>query len=158
MKLLYGSFEYRSDDFFVLNFSGLTENYPHLGLLPCDTLGAFDEYDFDMRYADFILNDNTRFMSMMHLIISLQAYPTVYLIINEDDWSMMLIESFLKLLQARYGIVGTYVQSPEDIQYAAETDINQYYGIRNYDVDYYRYMEIMEINRIMAGGVPNVSE
>lgn len=158
MKLLYGNSTHIKPDYLVYNFSGLLERYPNLNLLPQDLLGAFDEVDFDMKYLQFIFADDTRFMSFMDMTYSLTQAPIVYILIGEDEWSLMLIESMLKILSARYGITGTYVKDEEDALYAEETDFNPYYGIQNYDTDVLRYIALLEQKRIEMGGKPYVND
>lgn len=154
MKLMYGKASLIQPGYQVFNYSGLTENVAQLRLLPFDNLGAFDERDFDMKYAQWILSDDNRFVSMFGMILTLANGNPVYLITNEDTWSMSLIESFMKLLQVRYGITGTLVQTEEDIECAGETDFNPYYGIRFYDEDYNRFMILEEQFRLIRGGQP----
>lgn len=160
MKLLYGTHRHIKPEFTVYNFSGLVEGFPDAGILPRgldpNIVAGFEEREFDMWYANQLLNEHTMFMNMIHLIYTLQQANTLYLIIGDDWWSYTLIESFLKFLQARYGITGTLVQSDEDIEFAGETDFNPHYGIRNYDIDYMKYSEEWEYIRIMQGGTPYV--
>ena len=119
MKLMYGKANLIKPGYQVFNFSGLIEDVAQLRLLPFDNLGAFDELDFDKKYAQWILYDDNRFVSMFGMILTLANGNPVYLITNEDSWSMSLIESFMKLLQVRYGITGTYIQTEEDVEYAS---------------------------------------
>lgn len=158
MRLLYGTYHHVKPDFPAFNFSGLVEKYPNLYLIPEEfnpqIITSFEERDFDMWYANQLTT--VLFNNVMVFLSLLQQAETLYLIIGDDSWSYTLIESFLKFLQARYGITGTLIQNDEDIEYAGETDFNPYYGIKNYDIDQMIYMERLEHYRISQGGEPHV--
>ena len=78
----------------------------------------------------------------------------VYLLISEDSWSMMLIESFLKFISARYGVTATYVQAWDDKEYATDSEINPFFGMHNFNEDVLRVLDYGEKLRISAGGQP----
>lgn len=151
MKIMYGNSNFIEPDDYAFNFSGLRENIHQLPLLPPNDLGAISEKDFDMKYMNYLLGDDYR-LAQIVMLLQTAMTETIYLLISEDEWGMILIESFLKMLSARYGITATYIQSWEDREYAAETNFNPFYGIRNFDLDALRVLEYGERLRIQVGG------
>lgn len=134
----------------VYNFSSLREGFPRLNLNPGSTLGANDEYDFDVKYMQFVLGNDIVFMNFMTIILDLYNGNNVYLLIDEDEyWSNMLVDSLLKLIQQRYGINGVKVNNMEDFQFAKE-DYFTDYGIINLDQDKERYTYIDQQYKMMG--------
>lgn len=161
MKLLYGEYKFSttiSEPIVVLNFCSLREGLNKLNLMPPNDLSAVSrtEQEFDIAYANWILNNRYQFRAMMSIINTIveNQYWGVYLVIDNDKWIYVVVESFLKFLQARYGVTATSVTTVEDIQYAGDTDIDPRYGIVNYDQDFIRYMDDLEEERIKNGGAP----
>lgn len=145
--LLYGTIgaiQYIPPQTHVWNFTGLAERYPSLRLLPPRDLGASNEYEFDTKYYQYIMEMDITFMDFMLIIIDLYQGNTVYLITSEDLWSQILIESLLKMIQQRYGINGTKICNEEDIFYAEESDFVPGYGLYNLDQDKERYSYLIQ--------------
>lgn len=158
MKFLYGNKNFIPQDIsnlVVFNFSSLVEGYDHCNLLPPNKLGAIDEYDFDMKYAHFLVNNDNNFINLMNIICQMYYNRSVYLIISEDEWSMIIVESLLKFIQQRYGLNATYIKSFEDIYYSEDIQFNAYYGINNFDMDRERYLYLYEYRNVMNGRTPN---
>lgn len=137
-------------DIIYLNINSLAERYSHvkLNLLPPNSLGANTEKDFDIKYMEWIFGNNEIFISFMDILICLYHGYNVFLIITDEGWSDMLVESLLKLIQQRYGINAVSIKSLEDLQYA-EDSIFEPYGLINLDQDLERYAYLMAI----AGGI-----
>ena len=133
----------------VYNFSSLREGFPRLNLMPPHTLGANTEYEFDVNYANYILGDDIVFMNFMTIIIELYYGHSVYLLISEDEWSQLLVDSLMKLIQQRYGINGILVNTVEDIMYAKD-DTFEDYGIFNLDQDKERYTYLDQQYKMMG--------
>ena len=125
----------------IYNFSSLREGFPRLNLMPPHNLGANTEYEFDVKYMNYIFSNDIVFMNFMTIIMDLYNGFSVYLLISEDDWSQLLIDSLMKLIQQRYGINGVMVNSLEDFQFAKD-DTFEDYGIYNLDQDKERYSYI----------------
>ena len=141
--LLYGTsrvLPFLSQDTIVYNFTGLVEHIPSLQLLPPRELGASSEYEFDMTYYQYVIGNDVPFDSFMCIIMNLYEGKCVFLITQEDDWSQMLIESVLKMIQQRYGINATKICSEEDIFYAEDSDFDPGFGLYNLDQDKERYL------------------
>ena len=142
----------------ILNFTSLNEKYKRLALMPPNNLGAVDEYDFDVRYAHWIIDNDNNFIEFMNLICMSEEGKLVYLEIDEDyDWSQLLIESLIKLIQERYGIVALKLSSFSDLLYCNETGISEQCQ-QMFDTDFQRYEYISEKSRIESGGSINVSD
>lgn len=141
--LLYGTssvLPFLSMDTVVYNFTGLVEQIPTLQLLPPRELGANSEYEFDVKYYQYVISNDIPFDSFMCIIMNLYEGRTVFLITLEGNWSQILIESLLKMIQQRYGINATKICSEEDIFYAEDSDFNPDFGLCNLDQDKERYM------------------
>ena len=137
-------------DIIYLNINSLAERYNRikLNLLPPNSLGANTEKDFDIKYMEWIFSNNAIFISFMSILVHLYNGYDVFLIITDEGWSDMLVESLLKLIQQRYGINAVSIKSLEDLQYA-EDSIFEPYGLVNLDQDLERYTYLMAI----AGGI-----
>lgn len=136
--LLYGtshSLEFIPSDCIVFNHSGYIENIPDVKLLPPNFLGSNSEYDFDVKYFGYVMNSDVVFLELMKIIMNLYEGGNVFLVISNDEWSTILIESLLKLIQQRYGINATRIDSEEDLLYAEESDFEPGYGLFNLDQD-----------------------
>lgn len=133
----------------VYNFSSLREGFPRLNLMPPHNLGANSEYEFDVNYANYIFSNDIVFMNFMTIIIELYYGHSVFLLISEDEWSLLLIDSLMKLIQQRYGVNGVLVNTMEDLAFAKE-DTFQDYGIMNLDMDKERYTYLDQQYKMMG--------
>jgi len=156
MYLVYGNVDIarlmRDDLWKIYSFTSLAQDFPDTGLIPPNNLGAINEYDFDVKYMQFIMNDDFRFIKFMDIMYNIYNHKNLFLVINYEDWSINLVESLLKLIQQRYGINATMINEIDDINIMKDTDFDSYYGINNFDQDCNRYLEISERYRIMNGG------
>lgn len=118
----------------VYNFSSLREGFPRLNLMPPHNLGANTELEFDIKYAEYILSNDLIFMNFMTIIMELYYGNSVFLLISHDPWSEVLIESLMKLIQQRYGIIGVSVNVIEDFYYAKDSGFEDF-GVINLDQD-----------------------
>ena len=134
----------------IYNFSSLREGFPRLNLMPPYSLGANSEYDFDVKYMNYILQNDLIFMNFMTIILEIYNGNNVYLLVSEDDWSMMLIDSLMKLIQQRYGINGILVNTLEDYVYARDESFTDY-GVINLDQDKERYAYLDQKYKMMGG-------
>ena len=135
------------------NISSLAERYAsiRLALLPPNSLGANTEYDYDIKYMQWIFGNNSVFMQFMNIMSALYNGADVFLIVTDENWSNITVESLLKLIQQRYGINAVLINTMEDLQYA-EDSIFEPYGIINLDQDLERYQCIMaSIGGIQSG-------
>ena len=67
----------------------------------------------------------------------------------------MINESFMKILQTRYGIVYSIINEPEDFEYVSRDgcDFMTVNGIQTFDNDRKQFMQVEEEQRLSHGGV-----
>lgn len=135
----------------VYNFSSLKEGFVRLNLLPPHTLGSNSEYEFDVNYMNYILGNDLIFMNFMVIILEIYNGNNVYLLVSNDEWSQLLIDSLMKLIQQRYGINGVQVETMEDFYYAKDDSFADY-GIINLDQDKERYTYLDQMYKAKGGG------
>lgn len=133
----------------IYNITSLSEKYKRIPLIPPNSLGANSEYEFDIKYMNWILGNDNNFCSLMTIINDLVSRD-VFLLISNDNWSKILIESLLKLIQQRYGINGVYIDTEDDLLYAEDSGFSDY-GVLNLDEDRTRYMNLYEQYAISTG-------
>ena len=165
MNLAYGTSKALNfiQDFKIYNFSSLKEIGIPLGLLPSNNLGAIDEYEFDCKYAQFIMMNDYLFFSMMNMMMDLYNGTDVFILIADDEesffnpdvssWNSILIESFLKFIQQRYGLTAALVETPDDLNTLEYVECSDY-GLMNFDEDKERWTFMVEYQRIASGGKP----
>lgn len=152
MKFMYGSPEigeivkcYANTR--VFNFYSLREGFIELNLIPDNNLGAINEYDFDLKYVNWIFSDDQRFIQFMTPIQELFNGRDVFIVydhIMNRLWEDNMMESLLKLIQTRYGIIPCKIEDLEDYETANESDIRYGYGLMNFDQDAKRFIDICE--------------
>lgn len=166
MKLFYGkssALRYIPQDFKIYNFSSIKEIGTPMNLLPPNNLGAINEYDFDCKYAQYIMCNDIVFCNLMNFIMDIYNTQNIFILINDEEdsffnpdlasWSAILIESFLKFIQQRYGLNATYIESEDDITESNDVEFADF-GIFNLDEDKERWSYIIEYTRIINGGTP----
>lgn len=156
----------RDENFIVYNLSSPTQaiqRLPGLFITPNQPIvqgGADDgtfEKAFDMWYYDYVLNDPTACSSLMMVLTSLYQGSHVYVCISDNITTgiiNMLNESFMKLIQTRYGIKYSIINEPEDYQYVDKDgcDFLTVAGIQTFDSDRKQYTQMSEEQRLMYGG------
>ena len=148
-------------DFKIYNFSSLKEIGIPLYLMPPNNLGAVSEYDFDCRYANYIMMNDNVFFNMFCMMMDIYNNIDVFILVADEEesffnpdissWNSILIESLLKFIQQRYGLNGTLIEEPEDINCLEYSEFSDY-GIANFDEDKERFSMLMEYNRIIVKG------
>ena len=135
----------------ILNFNSLNEKYPRLHLMPPMNLGSKNEYDFDMKYAAYILNDPNAFFDLMQIMYPLYEGEDVFLLVDDGPVMEMIVESFQKFIQQRYGYNAVRIYTQDDYIQAQNTrmQFDPTYGLMNLDADKQRYaMMFMNINPV----------
>jgi len=123
------------DNLVVYNYSSLVEEIPRLNLMPpqftCNT-----EYEFDMMYANWLLNDQTAFHDLMLIMYAVYEGHDVYLCASNIDMVQPLNESFIKFIQQRYGINCYIINTVEDMECVRDFGSGfSIEGIGNFDID-----------------------
>lgn len=155
--LMYGNSQNIITTGNVYNLTSMKEGFIRLSaLIPPNNIGRFTGRDFDIVYANYIMENDIVFKQFFDIIYSLYIGIDVFLVMDESDWSENLIESILKLIQQRYGYNAYKINCMEDFIQAANStfmsDFNPYFGIQNLDMDKERYTYIIEKERIKKGG------
>lgn len=152
---------YTTDKTKVLNFCSLNENYPRLHLLPPMDFKLIPpsnpesaEYEFDMRYANWLLNDTDAFIDLMQIVFSMYQGYDIFLLVSDDIQMEAYTQSLLKFIQQRYGYNGFYITCIEDL-FNAEDQVIGGIGAMNLHDDKERLAYILEERRqAMGGGIP----
>ena len=140
----------------ICNLTSLAERYAkfRLPLVPPNSLGSSSEYEFDVNYMHWILDYDSNFMIFMNeIIVPLYAGTDIFLVVSEDDWSQIISESLLKLIQQRYGVIALCVHDPDDLIYAEDASFAEGYGIFNLDSDVERYERLFSQYQYSTGMV-----
>lgn len=121
---------------------------------------GLDPKSFDIAYAQLLLNIDYIFYEYFSKVI----YPlynghSVYIICpdnyQDDEILSMLIESFLKFIQQRYGYNGAEIHDEDDFEYINPDDMTfNINGVYNLDIDKERfsYMYATQNTYIDNGG------
>lgn len=132
--------------FTVFNFTSMTQDVPRLpGLLIDFQTPIYDEYQFDLWYYNYILDNVLPFSSLMKIMISLYETGRVYVCINDytsDYFTSLLNESLMKMIQQRYGVMCNVINNPEDIDYIQKDgpEFQTKEGIDAFDHDKEQYI------------------
>lgn len=154
---------YTTNNSKVFNICSLNEQYPRLRILPPIDFRYLPvqspesaEYEFDMRYAQWILSDQNAFFDLMQIIYSLYQGFDVFLLISDTDPSLdAYAQSLFKFIQQRYGYNTTIINSMEDLFNAEDYQISGLGAINLMD-DKERLSFMLEESRQAAGGtIPN---
>lgn len=141
----------------VYNLTSLKEGYTNLRLLlPPNAIGKFTSRDFDIAYANYIMNNDAVFAEFFQIIYNLYIGLDVFIIYSDHSWSEDILESLLKLIQQRYGYNGVKIESDEDYIYASNNTICDFapgYGVYNLDQDKERFKYLID-NRLVY--IPNI--
>ena len=133
----------------IFNLTSMAEDFIQLPLLiPPNDLPRSTERDFDIAYANYIMNNDIVFIELFKIIYNLYMGIDVFLVIDDDqNWAENILESLLKLIQQRYGYNAVYVNNEEDYIYARNNLTGKFasgYGIYNLDHDKERFAYIIE--------------
>lgn len=154
---------YTTNNTKIFNICSLNENYPKLRILPPVDFRMFPvqsyesaEYEFDMRYAQWLLGDSNAFFDLMQVVYSLYQGFDVFLLISDADPSLdAYAQSLFKFIQQRYGYNTTIIESIDDL-FNAEDSQTTPVGTINLLDDKERLSYELETARQAAGGpIPN---
>lgn len=123
------------------------KDIPKLELFPVYGLNI-DSPDFDSKYIDQLLNEDSYFINFMQIMIPLKDGKDVFILIyNEETVFAPIYEVIFKLIQKRYGYNYNMINNLDDW---IEVDLNDGEftapGIQTFDQDYERYEQIMIMN------------
>ena len=129
------------------NFTSFKEGGIRLNyLLPRIDLISSD-YEFDLAYANYIMNNNNAFVEFFQVIYNLYIGKDVFIAVDNDlEWAENVLESLLKFIQERYGYTAIKIESEEDYDFARKNficDFNPEFGIYNLDIDKERFYSLV---------------
>lgn len=158
--LMFGSEEALGLSFkgkgYLYNLSSMREGYTRLStLIPPNELGRFTDRDFDIVYANYIMNNDQVFCEFFQIVYNLYLGYDVFILACNENWSENILESLLKLIQQRYGYNAVRISSDEDYIYAVNNSVSDFapgYGIYNLDQDKERFVHLMYAFKLMNDG------
>lgn len=124
----------------IFNISSLKEGYRRLNILPLNYVSYVDEKQFDMDYANFLLNNDSMFVEFFTIINELYLGNNVILLVTFDPGFDYITESLTKLIQQRYGYNTHYINSIEDLYDIEDSTEFSFGGLYNLDIDKERYI------------------
>ena len=141
----------------MYNFTTMREGLNNLKLLiPPNNIGRSMDRDFDIAYANYIMNNDMVFCEFFQIIYNLYIGNDVFILVSNEDWSENILESLLKLIQQRYGYNAVKIDSDDDYIYARNNMFFNFapgYGLYNLDQDKERFSHIVESFRLSHGGI-----
>lgn len=155
--LMYGNSANIIDTGLIYNLTSMKEGLNTLKvLIPPNEIGRFEGRDFDIAYANYILNNDFVFVNFFEIIFALYNNLDIYIVVSDDDWSENLIESLMKLIQQRYGYNGIRINSFDDYLFYLNSPYNSEFNcydfyIKNLDADKERYSILTTVFRIRNG-------
>ena len=159
--LMYGSAQaadmfIKSNDVIIFNLTSLNERYynARLDIFPPNSLGANSEYEYDQKYYEWVYTNDIPFINIMKIIMALYNGLNVFLVVTDEWWSDVSVESLLKMIQARYGINAVLISNMDDLIYAQDSTFEPTWGLYNLDQDRERYTTLVA----KAGGFNDVFE
>lgn len=125
----------------VLNLTSLIEGYEKLDLVPPYGTGYNDEKVFDMNYANYIMNDDAKFLNFMKIMFPIFDGMDVYILISNNPMFEFISDSLQKFIQQRYGYISNIISSQEDWECVQDSNFTLN-GIYNFDIDKERFLSI----------------
>ena len=138
----------------VVNLTSYDESIQRLDLLlPPRELGRYLDPNFDTAYYNYIFSNNEVFYQFFSIIYNLYCGVDILITASSSEWSEILIESLMKLIQQRYGYNAICIRTIEDYIHAKQSNHNEFTGIglTNMDYDRARYTYLMEEYRLRSG-------
>lgn len=144
-NLILDSKEIEDKTSVVFNLSSLREGYKRVDLFP-PFLKEYSDKEFDMNYANYILNTEKIFFEFMKKIIMPLYYDnkSVYILISKGNVFDELTESLQKFIQQRYGLISNNINDAEDYEYLEDADFS-ILGLYNLDIDKEKYSNFRAI-------------
>ena len=107
-----------------------------------NTLPEGDECtrDFDIAYANQLMNNPYSFIDLMQIMSSLQLSDEVFLLSNySHPYVAQILDSLIKFIQERYSIYPYIINEYEDINDLAISDFQTIDGYKNFNADLDRF-------------------
>lgn len=130
------------------NFTSFKEGGVRLNYLIPYLDQISDDFEFDLAYANYIMNNDQVFVQFFQIIYNLYLGKDVFIAVDsEENWAENLLESLLKFIQERYGYIAIKIESEEDYLYARNnfsSDFNPEFGLYNLDSDKERFYSLID--------------
>lgn len=108
-----------------------------------------DSLDFDMQYANAIMNNNTLFEAFMNIVMNAYEGYTVIVLVYREPYRDAILESLIKLIQQRYGYNSWIVSDIDDISCLKESAFNPM-GLMTLDQDIRRYETLYQYGGVSS--------
>lgn len=82
------------------------------------------EYSYDLCLTNHILTDNAAFYEVLSILYADYQGRNVYVLIDNQWWSIIYIESLIKFIQARYGCEVNLINELSDLETCKETSFS----------------------------------
>lgn len=130
-----------SENMLVFNFSGYDMKCIKLDVYPPSTMNFLDDKEYDMNYANYILNNDNIFCNLFDIIYLLYEGVNIYILITRTPNVDIINESLLKFIQQRYGYNYQLINDNYDINEYDDSNFSLS-GLANFDNDRKRYISI----------------
>ena len=90
--------------------------------------------EFDILYANYILNNTASFCDLMKIMINASCGRNIVILVHHDEYRDAISESLIKLIQERYGYNCWEIDDVDDLESASESFFSAQ-GIMNLDFD-----------------------
>lgn len=149
---------HQSKEAVLFNFSSLSQEIPRLAyLMPTLDLRVPIEI-LEQQYGQYLIFDINAFKQLMTIMYPLYEGKDVYVAISSTDMNEyinLMNELLSSYIQNVYGYNSAIIYEPEDIYAFNDADFKfNVPGIRQMDLDRERYIQMMEEERLKAGGQP----
>lgn len=151
MRLVFGDYNCLDsqvidniENFVVLNLNSFIEGYERLNLLPPFGL-EYGDKNFDIMYANYIIQNDAPFMELMKIIMPLYYGRDVFILSTSGSIYDFISESLQKFIQQRYSLISYTVNELSDWEYVEDTMFN-IHGVYNLDIDKERFSYIYASN------------
>ena len=123
--LIFSPFECGDiDNNIILNLSSYKEGFYRLnGLNPLNyfKIGISSTYEFDMWYANFLINSPDAYKELIDIMRYLYNGVSVCILVDYNiEFSNLIIESLSKFILERYGYTSNIIKDIEDMNYLKE--------------------------------------
>ena len=144
---------YPKENYIILNFTSLYSGLAHDNIYPLaihiNTLNhtdmEFSDYvetsQFDIDYANYILNTPQVFENLMKIIMNEYIGISPIILVHRDSYRDLLIESLIKLIQQRYSYSCWIIEDDLDFESIEDTQSTAD-GIRNVNDDIAKFRDL----------------
>ena len=120
-------------------------------LFPPIEICKLNDREFDIAYANYIMNNTLAFMQFFRIIYNLYLGKNVYIIVDFQEWAVNLDESLMKLIQQRYGVNSVLITCDEDYVYAKthmDCNFDRRFGMQNLLADKEKFTYMISSYRV----------